>query len=60
MRHLLGRAFVLVLEQVGLIEHLARVAQEGFALLGHNDALVGALKNMHAHLIFEVANRRGD
>ena len=32
VRHLLGRAFVLALEQVGLVEHLARVAQEGSRL----------------------------
>ncbi len=60
VRHLLGRAFVLALEQVGLVEHLARVAQEGLAFLGHNDALVGALKDMHTHLVFEIANRRGN
>ena len=60
MRHLLGCSFVLTLEQISLIEHLARIAQEGLALLGHNDALVGALKDMHAHLVFEIANRRGN
>ena len=60
VRHLLGRALVLALEQVGLVEHLARVAQEGLALLGHNDTLVGALKDMHTHLVFEIADRRGN
>ena len=60
VRHLLGRALVLVLEQVGLVEYLARVAQEGLAFLGHNDALVGALKDVHTHLVFEIANRRGN
>ena len=56
VRHLLGRAFVLALEQVGLVEHLARVAQEGLAFLGHNDAFVGALKDVYTHLVFEIAN----
>lgn len=60
VRHLLGRTFVLALEQVGLVEHLARVPQEGLALLGHNDTLVGALKDMHTHLVFEIADRRGN
>ena len=60
VRHLLGRALVLALEQVGLVEHLARVAQEGLAFLGHNDALVGALKDMHTHLVFEIADRCGN
>ena len=60
VRHLLGCALVLALEQVGLVEHLARVAQEGLALLGHNDTLVGALKDMHTHLVFEIADRRGN
>ncbi len=60
VRHLLGCALVLALEQVGLVEHLARIAQEGLAFLGHNDALVSALKDMHTHLVFEIANRRGN
>lgn len=60
VRHLLGRALVLAFEQIGLVEHLARVAQEGLALLGHNDTLVGALKDMHTHLVFEIADRRGN
>ena len=60
VRHLLGRTFVLALEQVGLVEHLARVPQEGLAFLGHNDTLVGALKDMHTHLVFEIADRRGN
>ncbi|CDA35395.1 unknown [Collinsella sp. CAG:166] len=58
--HLLGRALVLAFEQIGLIEHLSRVAQEGLALLGHNDTLVGALKDMHTHLVFEIADRCGN
>ena len=60
VRHLLGCALVLALEQVGLVEYLARIAQEGLAFLGHNDALVGALKDVHTHLVFEIANRRGN
>ena len=60
VRHLLGRALVLAFEQIGLIEHLSRVAQEGLAFLGHNDALVGALKDVHTHLVFEIADRRGN
>ena len=54
------RVLVALLKQVGLVEHLARVAQEGLALLGHNDTLVGALKDMHTHLVFEIADRRGN
>ena len=60
MRHLLGRTFIFVLEQIGLIEHLARVAQKGLTLLGHDNALVGALKDVHAHLVFELADRCSD
>ena len=60
VRHLLGRALVLAFEQIRLVEHLARVAQEGLALLGHNDTLVGALKDVHTHLVFEIADRRGN
>ena len=60
VRHLLGCALVLALEQVGLVEYLARIAQEGLALLGHNDTLVGALKDMHTHLVFEIADRCGN
>ena len=60
VRHLLGRALVLAFEQIGLVEHLSRIGQEGLALLGHNDALVGALKDVHAHLVFEIANRCGN
>ena len=60
VRHLLGCALVLTFEQVGLVEYLARIAQEGLAFLGHNDALVGALKDVHTHLVFEIANRRGN
>ena len=60
VRHLLGLALVLAFEQIRLVEHLARVAQEGLALLGHNDTLVGALKDMHTHLVFEIADRRSN
>ena len=60
VRHLLGCALVLALEQVGLVENLACIAQEGLAFLGHNDALVSALKDMYTHLVFEIANRRGN
>ena len=60
VRHLLGRALVLAFEQIGLVEHLSRVAQEGLTLFGHNDALVGALKDAHTHLVFEIADRCGN
>ena len=60
VRHLLGLSLVLTFEQIGLVKHLSRVAQEGLAFLGHNDALVGALKDVHAHLVFEIANRCGN
>ena len=60
VRHLLGLALVLAFEQIRLVEHLSRVAQEGLAFLGHNDALVGALKDVHTHLVFEIADRRGN
>ena len=58
VRHLLGLALVLAFEQIRLVEHLTRVAQEGLALLGHNDTLVGALKDVHTHLVFEAATQR--
>ena len=60
MRGRLGRALVAALKQVGLLEHLAGVAQKRLALLGERHALARAVEDLHAHLAFQVAHRRRD
>ncbi len=60
VRRGVGRALVAALEQVGLLEHLAGVAQEGLALLGERHALARAVEDLHAHLALQVAHRRRD
>ncbi len=56
VRRGVGRALVAALEQVGLLEHLAGVAQEGLALLGERHALARAVEDLHAHLALQVAH----
>ena len=59
VRHLLGRAFILALEQVGLVEHLAGVGQEFRAVHGQGDALRGAGEDLDAQLVLQFADKLG-
>ena len=60
MGHALRRILVFALEQLGLLEHLARVAKESFALFRNCHALVRAVENMHVHFLLKVVNRARD
>ena len=60
VRHLLDVAFVAVLHEVGLFEHLARVTQKRLALLRHHDAAVRSLEDSDAHLDLQIAQRARD
>ena len=60
MGHALRRILVFALEQLGLLEHLARVAQESFALFRNHHALVRAVENMHVHFLLKIVNRARD
>ena len=60
MGHALRRILVFALEQLGLLEHLARVTQEGFTLFRNHHALIRAVENMHVHFLLKVVNRARD
>ena len=57
--HGLGVAFVTLLEQVRLFEHLTGVAEERLALGGGHHALARPVEHRDAHLAFQIAHGGG-
>ena len=57
---LLRLALVLLLQKVGLFEHLSGVSQKRLTLRCHHDAFVRALEDDDAHLSLQVVDCGGD
>ena len=52
-------AFVFILQDGGLFQYLAGIAQKLFALFGDMDAFIGSLKDDDMHLLLQIVDRVG-